>query len=381
MVARAPNARVVKPSRGPEKSLSRVARGGNRDASNRNGLQKKRNRRLGREKKKLDRNGGGIREYLSLLFEVLCALGYRARKSEKAEFVQREWLRMSGGKNPRLQPGYVWFKIVKYKLDAFVAIFTTDEGSIPTLPKAPQNFITESIDPNFGDNPKFLCGGRPGRFITKLIKNEKSKMSLLQSFKSLKQACPSVPAKFIKESVEEEFNTLTREPYGLPETVNPKDYEDLLETFQGQVADMEDWVDPTDWTKEHPGLAQARGSIKQLENLLLIREGLRRTVDELYRTAGPVQFKAIMPSTSANYIDNNEAGGSVATLLSEPEFELLRRPGGYVVTGNERMERTLMEEAEDFDRTYKEIDETESQWLKRELKKLSWRGTTHDGTR
>jgi len=316
MVARAPNVRVEKPEHGSRgiPCAQRVRGGGN--MSNRNGLQEKRKRRLGRKKKKkLDNSGVEIREYLSLLFDVLRALGYRARKGEKSEFLKKEWLRMAGGKHPRLEPGYEWFKIVKYKLDAFVAYYTTDQGEIPSLPKPPKHFVTESIDPNFGDNPKFLCGGRPGRFITKLIKNEKSKMSLLQSFKSLKQACPAVPKRYIQSSVDDEFHTLTGVIEGLPETLDPEDYEEYLEAFRETEADMEDWVDVEDWAREHPGLPQVRRSIQQIEKLLLIREGIKRTVEEIYRTAGPIEFKAIMPSTSANYIDNSRGGGSVATLL------------------------------------------------------------------
>jgi len=285
-------------------------------------------------------------DYYNKLVDYLWTLGYKKDPSSDNRQKQKEWERFQSNK----AVGTV--KYIKFKLDAFTAYWMKAPEEIP-LPKG-----MNEVDAQ--DKRKHLLGGRPGRFIRQILSGKVKGVSLfnlVQGFRSLKGSLFPVPREMVEQGMSDTFEALTganKDPT-LHEVLNLECRIDQLEDsvrtnseYLLSKREVEDWNEPdpyeddleeiVDYLNNEYGIGfygeerrvleeinHNMSSLNKCKTLLTIRESIIETVREVLigefdpKTFGP----AIIPSTSANYIDNSMDGGSVYTLMSDPEFRKL----------------------------------------------------------
>lgn len=151
------------------------------------------------------------------------------------------------------------FKLIKYKLDSYVA---AQYGS--SQPEPPFPF-------EIADNPAVLIGGRWQRYTEDYLLQGKQRMEFISSIKSIKKGLPRPPKEMLIQAEIDIAESLTE-----PQPPKPD-----FNTKEGQ------------------------------ERLFVMRE-IQRTVNELFkgkRFRLSEQMKAFFPSTSANYnMSRNQLG-------------------------------------------------------------------------
>jgi hypothetical protein len=318
-------------------------------------------------------------DYYNKLIDYLWTLGYKKDPVSDNRQRQKEWERF----NANNQIGTV--KYIKFKLDAFTAYWMSAPEEIP-LPKGMNNIDTQ-------DKRKHLLGGRPGRFIKQILGGKVkgvNVLNLVQGFRSLKGSLFPVPKEMVEQGMSDTFNALTQpnDDPSLVEILNLESkIDELTDTIRTQgeyllsMRQTEDWNEPDpyednleemiDYLNIEYGtgyfgierrilniINQKVSELNKCQTLKKIRDSIIETVHEvLTEEFNPKAFgPAIIPSTSANYIDNSMDGGSVYTLMNDPEFRKLF-DGTESRRLQESIEQQWMEEADTYEKRESRMDE------------------------
>jgi hypothetical protein len=200
-----------------------------------------------------------------------------------------------------------WLTVYKYKLAAFYAAWK-DNITLPTTP----------FSKDHDDKPRFLLGGRAGRFLKSILSRQRSAgqrqmaASLLASVLRVKKGFVRPPKEYLDKSV--------------------RGFVQLVTAPQPALAKPE---------------AESWGEQNDAQDQLIVRQQLTRTIEELFKrtadkrrqgkteqeveTEQAIRFsRALFPSTSANYIKSRKDAGAVSAILENPRVAALRTPGGFV---------------------------------------------------
>lgn len=220
-------------------------------------------------------------------------------------------------------------KVAKYKIAAFFSYHMNQP-----MPKPP--FEIE-------DDPKFLVGGGPGRFLLKLV-NSDQKLSILQSIKQSKKGMPRPDRYELKEAESEFLEKITKDK---PQ----KDSKFLV-----------NWAD----TEDYPQKVSTHLSIPAF------KAEIDRTVKEIFggnKYTMRERIKRFFPSTSANYINSRSKGGAIGYVINHKNLlKDLRRPGGFIRTDTQLIEEKISQDEESPYKTYANFEE-----LDKQFGKLYWR--------
>jgi len=244
-----------------------------------------------------------------VLYLVYKLYGYKSESESADELLKRSTVTTWMKTVDLLE--FNWMKFMKHKLAAFYSYHLNQA-------------IPDRDDEAFAqDNPRFLIGGKVGRWQRIFFRdaNPQRSTSFLSSILLSKKGMPLPNEEDLAAGLEKTVKSLTSERAQAPKKI------------------LRPWGDLGDVPIE--------GTL----SIDSVKNELRRTVKEIFGGAeftDEDRFKPFFPSTSANYINNRAGAGAVGVIAENPELlKGLRVPGGTLAIGKYGKHRGLTKSVEE----------------------------------